>query len=533
VIKQQQNNAALYLRLSRDDGGDAESNSIGTQREILRRYARESGFDLYGEYIDDGISGTTFERPNFQRMISDVEAGKIGIILCKDLSRLGRNNAMVAYFTEIFFIEKSVRFIALNDGIDTFKGDNEIMPFKSVINEYYARDISKKIRSAYRAQAHKGVFTGSIAPYGYMKSPENKHLLIPNPDTVEPARSIFEMAAQGKSTVAIAKALTAQGYLTPSAYVRKHFGYGHKGGDYRHDTDWSPCSIGGILRNRVYVGQIVSCKSTSQSFKSKKVVRLPEDEHVVVENTHEGLVTQDTFDRIQDFLSLKKRGNKRDFDNIFQGFMKCADCGAGFSVASPNGKEGYFGYNCTKHRQHYCTSHYISYKNIYRIVLEALQEKLAFVQKNESELTQYAQKLASQANARDMKFARSELGRSRKRSGELDALIQKLFEQNAAGLLTDERFFTLSSTYETEQRQVKERIAQMQARLDEQDEGTRNAMRFFEIVRKYTEITELDTRVLRDLVDCVVIHKPEGRGKARTQKVVVNFRFIKDNWFSS
>ena len=345
MIKQQQNNAALYLRLSRDDGGDVESNSIGNQRAILQRYAREAGFDLFDEYVDDGFSGTTFERPSLKRMLADIDDGKIGIILCKDLSRFGRNNAMVSYYTELFFPENDIRFIAVNDGIDSATGDNEIMPFKSVINEYYARDISKKIRSAYKAQALKGAYTGPVPPYGYMKSPDNKYMLAPDPETAGVVRRIYEMAASGCAPYTIARTFTEERILVPNAYDKKKSNFGFKT-LYTIDTDWSPTSIRGIIKNEVYLGHMVSQKQSTKSYKSKKLIRLPEEDRIRVENTHAALADQETFDLANKCFRSKRMPNKLGFVNIFVGIIKCADCGSGLAYIYPTKSKPSWGYQC-------------------------------------------------------------------------------------------------------------------------------------------------------------------------------------------
>jgi len=248
VIKQQANTAAIYRRLSRDDGGDAESNSIVTQGQMLRRYAKEQGFLVFDEYTDDGFTGTNFARPDFKRMVRDIEDGKIGIVLCKDLSRLGRNNALVAYYTEIFFPENEVRFIAVTDAIDTFKGENEIMPFKSVVNEYYARDISRKVRSGYRARALNGDFTGPHAPYGYRKNPENKHQLIVDENTAGNVRRMFQMAADGLSPFKIASQLSREQILTPRAYTADQCGKYKDCFHPKWPTDWNNNTVATILR---------------------------------------------------------------------------------------------------------------------------------------------------------------------------------------------------------------------------------------------------------------------------------------------
>lgn len=534
MLKQQQNNAALYLRLSRDDGGDVESNSIGNQRAILQRYADESGFGVIGEYVDDGISGTTFERPSFKRMIEDIEAGRISIVLCKDLSRLGRNNAMVAYYTEIFFIENRVRFIALNDGIDTAFGDNEIMPFKSVINEYYARDISKKIRSAYKAQAQKGNFAGPVPPYGYLKNPDNKYHLIPNPDTAPVVKRMFAMAASGMGTARIAKALREDGILNPRAYSVQVLGI-NRPYTYKDDTDWAKTSVAQIIRNKAYLGHTVSQKASTISFKNKTRIKYPEEDFVTVLNTHEPLVEQEEFEIAQKIFSIKNRGNKFGFENIFVGILKCSDCGSGLAIQFPSKSNGrpFFSYSCNRYRQHskYCTTHYIRYDDIYKLVLDGIQEKQRFVKAHEEELALYAQKLADRGADIELKKMRSDLEKFRKRRDELDILIQKLFEQVALGAIPQERFATLSATYEDEQKTLKSKIAELEENISGRGGDVQNIMRFFELVRKHDEVTELSAAIIHEFIDSVVVYQAEGKRKDRTQKVVINFRFIKDNWF--
>ena len=532
MLRQKQNNAALYLRLSRDDGGDVESNSIGNQRSILQRYAEESEFIVIGEYVDDGISGTTFERPSFKRMVEDIEAGKISIVLCKDLSRLGRNNAMVAYFTEIFFIENRVRFIAVNDQIDTFVGDNEIMPFKSVINEYYARDISKKIRSAYKAQAQKGNFTGPVPPYGYLKDPNDKYHLIPNPETAPVVKRMYAMAASGIGTSQIAKALKNDGILNPTSYYIQVLEV-NRPITYKDDTEWSKTSISEIIRNKVYLGHMVSQKTSTISFKNKTRIQYPEEDFVTVLNTHEALVEQEEFDLAQKIFSIKNRGNKYGFENIFVGILKCSDCGSGLSINFPGTHKQYFSYCCNRYRQYstYCSSHYIRYDDVYRIVLEGIQDKQRFVKEHEDKLALYAQKLAGRNADIDLKQMRSDLDRFRKRRDELDVILQKLFEKMALGAIPQERFETLSSTYEEEQKSLKEKIATLQEKVSDRGGDVQNIMRFFKLVHKHDDVTELTADILHKFIDSVVIYQAGGKRKDRTQKVIINFRFIKDNRF--
>lgn len=365
LLKQQANNkekVALYSRLSRDDGLDKESNSIANQREMLKRYAKENKFYVYDEYIDDGFSGTTFNRPALNRMFEDIEAGKVNVVLVKDMSRLGRNNALFMYYVEEVFPDLDVRFIAINDMVDTAQDDNEIMPFKSVLNEYYARDISKKIRSSIRTTALTGGFTGAFAPYGYLVDPENKKKLIVDPETAPIVKRIFELSQQGTSTHQIARILCKDGILVPRAYRAKKKGILEQSKGFTFPTDWVGKNVKMILENQVYLGHMVSHKSQTKSFKNKKIVPVPKEDWIVVENTHEAIIDKETFEIVQKFISVKKQPNKTGKPNIFVGLVKCPDCGRNLAYSNPNGNEPRFRCRTYARNTELCTTHAISYK---------------------------------------------------------------------------------------------------------------------------------------------------------------------------
>lgn len=530
MLRQQANIAAIYKRLSRDDGGDAESNSIVTQGQMLRRYAKEQGFVVYDEYTDDGISGTTFERKDFKRMIRDIEDGKIGIVLCKDLSRLGRNNALVAYYTEIFFPDNDIRFIAVSDAIDTFNGDNEIMPFKSVVNEYYARDISRKVRSAYHTKALNGEFTAAYAPYGYKKDPENKHQLIVDGNVAGIVQRIFQMAADGLSPYKIASQLSREQILTPRAYTAEEYGKYKDCFHPKYPTDWNNGTIMTILQNREYLGHLVCNKSTTKSFKNRKLVRNPEEQWIETPNTHEPIVEEYVFVMAQKVVRVKKRDNTAGHDNIFSGLLKCSDCGGGLCYIKPK-TEGHQGsYNCNLYRKKstkYCTAHYITHKALYQLVLNDILRNAAIAKQYEGELTEYAQKVAS-GNANDKyKRVQKELDKYKQRSSELDIIIKKLFEQNALGVISDERFLSMSADYEREQKELSSKIAELKAQIDKRDAEGSNTTKFLNAVRKYSGITELTASILNDLIDSIVIYNAEGKSrKNRVQRVEINYKFI-------
>ncbi len=525
---QQTNNAAILCRLSRDDGGDYESNSIGNQRDILRRYAAEHDFSIYDEYVDDGISGLTFDRPGFKRMISDIEAGKINIVLCKDLSRLGRVNAMVAYYTEIYFPDNSIRFIAVNDSIDTFHGENELMGFKSIINEMYARDISKKIRSTMRNMALKGEYRGPHALYGYSKDPNDKHRLIINEETAPIVRRIFQMAAEGITAHGIKGQLSKEQVLTPRAYTANITGkYSTVSCIRQYPTDWSPVTVLSILKNRQYLGHTVSQKQTTKSFKSKSTVNRPKDEWIEVKDTHPALVDEQTFNTVQGYISTKRGAASIYAGNIWAGLLKCPDCGKSLIYcAAAKSRPPYI--SCSRYRRHSkrCTAHYIAIPTLEQLVLLDIRKKAAFAKRYEGNLLEYTRLIAAEESERDSRQTQIDLDKYKRRSAEIDTVLKRMVEQNALGVLADERFATLAREYEEEHGDLRQKIIDAEQKALKQKTGSENAIRFHKIVHKYTDIEELTVSILHELIDHIKVYDAVGRGKSRTQDVEINYRFV-------
>ncbi|MCL1904314.1 MAG: recombinase family protein [Oscillospiraceae bacterium] len=523
MINQQQKLGAIYLRLSRDDGGDSESNSITNQREMLLRYASDKGIIVINEYIDDGVSGTTFDRCGFNRMVSDIECGKIGTVICKDLSRLGRNNALVAYYTEIFFVEKRVRFICVNDGIDSAQGDNDIMPFKSIINEYYAKDISKKIRSVKTLHAHKGRRAGGKTPFGYILNPDDKHYLIPDTRIAPVIKEMFSMAANGKTVGDIRKYLVANNIPTPSTYR----------GDKAENCDWNKTSITKILKNCVYIGHTVAQKHATVSFKSKKRIIRPESDWVEVKNTHEAITDEQTFNKVQKLIGVKQRANKSDFDNIFKGLLRCETCGASMSLRNSNRPPHYL---CnTSRNQHEtsvrkCTTHHVRFAALNEVVLRKVKKLAALAKVHESDLTEFLRTIRDSHSESDVKREQQELERLNTRITELDAIIKKLLEQNALGVISNERFVPLVTEYDSEQKALLARVGEIQSKLKRNLANTGEAADFFGLLTKYTDIQELTMPLLHELIDKIVVHERvvqriEGK-EAVEQEIDVHFKFL-------
>lgn len=522
--------AALYSRLSRDDGmGEGESNSIVNQKQMLGQYAVEHGFEIVDYYVDDGWSGTNFERPDFKRMISDIEKDLIDIVIVKDLSRLGRNNAMVALYTEMIFPDNDVRFIAINDNIDTTNGDNDIMPFKNVVNEFYAKDISKKIRSAYRVKALNGEFTAAFAPYGYMKDSENKHRLIPDPNTADIVRRVFKLAADGVSPYKISMILRADKILIPRAYFAETTGRYTTSYNKKYPYDWCNSTITTILKNRVYLGHMVNNKSTTKSYKNRKLVKLPESEWIEVKNTHEPLVDEMTWELAQKTIGKKKRPMRTGEIQIFSGLVKCSTCGCALTLAKQNDRKGNGNFACSTSRKKgkaYCSFHYITYDNLYKIVLEDIRKQANVAKSYEQEFVEAVTEFKLKKQKEQCSKNERNIEKANLRLSELENIIRCLYEDKVNGKITEFRFNLLADGYEREQQKLTEEIHQWQEELTVIRDTKEQTKLFADCVKKYTDIKELTAPILNELIDKIVVYDAEKVDGVRTQKIEIYYRFV-------
>jgi len=518
----------LYARLSKDDGdADKESNSITNQLQMLRYHAKEKGFEIIGEYVDDGISGTTFDRPDLNRMIKDaMDDTRATGIMVKDMSRFGRNNAMFMYYVEEIFPNNDILFIALNDDVDTRFDENEMMPFKSIMNEYYARDTSKKIRSVKKTMALNGGFCGSFAPYGYMVDPKNKRQLLVDPETAPNVRHIFELSKQGNSVHQIARALCEDGILIPRAYRAMKNGTLDTSTGFKFPTDWVGKNVKMILENQVYLGHMVSHKTQTKSFKNKKLVPVPEDEWIIVKNTHEAIVDEETFELVQKFISVKKRPNKTGRPNMFVGLVKCPDCGRNMAFSNPNGKEPRFRCRTYARNSNLCTTHAISYDALQQIVMGDIQKHLRSMEALGDQFIEEMHKLSEKGGGQKIKQFRQDLEIAEKRIAEIDSVIMKLFEQNTFGKITDERFEKMSSAYENEQKELIQKRDELKTKIKAEEKKTQSTTQFLETIRKYENVTELNRSMLVELIDSIYVYQAEGTGRDRRQKVEINYRFL-------
>ena len=522
--------AALYMRLSRDDDGAAESASITTQRKMLRSYAADNGYLVFDEYVDDGWSGTNFDRPDFKRMIADIEAKKINLVITKDLSRLGRDYITTGQYTEIYFPSKGVRYIAINDGYDSDSPYTDIAPFKNVINEMYARDTSKKIRSAFTTKMREGAYIAAFAPYGYQKDPTDKNRLVVDAQSGEVVKQIFRMAANGALPIEIARMLNAQNVPSPAVYRCMT----HEGLDvnlYSQRQEWTSATITKMLRNVVYLGHIAQGKTTKVSFKSHLTVTTPRDEWIVVENTHEALVDEETFDLVRRRTEARTCEKKGEFYNLFSGIAKCADCGRNMSATGTRKKGSPANLTCGGYKLYgadECSNHFIDYNVLYEIVLTSLKEQLSISREEHMTILDNAQKrqlsiLKQQDNSK-------ELGGIKKRLRELESIIGKLYEDNAAGRLSDARMNKLLPKYEQEAETLESRITEIEseeAAPAQSEQASREKLD--KLLHQFTDVTELTPKLLFKLIDHIEIgqgcYEKGEHGKVKHQTVKIFYRF--------
>ncbi len=501
---------ALYCRLSRDDELQGDSNSIINQKKILQKYALEHGYTNFRFYIDDGISGTTFNRPGFQEMIADVEAGIVKRVIIKDMSRFGRDYLQVGMYTEIMFPEHDVHFIAVNDGVDSDKGDNEFTPFRNIINEWYAKDTSKKIRAVMRVKGNAGEHLATNAPYGYMKDPADKKQWLRDEDAAQVVYDIGLYVMEGYGPSQIARKLKERKILTPAAY------YESKGitCNVKKDGDpyaWDNTTIAHIMDNwRVYLGHTVNFKTTKKSYKSKKKIHNPESEWVIFENTHEAIWTEAIAEAVRQARQSRRRPTKMGEMGMFSGMMYCADCGAILYQCRATGfRKDQEYYLCSGYRKgkDVCgTPHSIRTVILEELVLQNLCEIVSFARAHEDRFVQMVMDTDMKQRNKDLAKKKKLLADAEKRIVELDNIIKRLYEDNITGKLTDERFCKLSQDYEEEQRGLKSQVVLIREEVEAAESKSADVSRFLSIVKQYTEIPELTPFILHEFVDKIVIH---------------------------
>lgn len=519
---------ALYLRLSRDDEFQGDSNSIKNQRMLLERYAAGNGFVNIKEYVDDGYTGTNFERPGFKAMVADIERGIIGTVIVKDMSRFGRNYLEVGFYTEVMFPNNDVRFIAVGNGVDSAnQTDSDFTPFLNIINEWYAKDTSKKIRAVNKSRMERGERTNDAHPYGY--DLVDKKLIV-NVETAPVVRKIFKLCIEGYGPVQIANILASEKILTPAAYRFTKYG------NYACATfadvvpyAWNSQTVIVILADRTYLGDTVLHKSYTRSFKDKRRLDVPVEERYVFEHTHEPIVTEDEFRMVQEIRRSKQRRCRSGEKSIFAGLLYCADCGrAMYNHNQIKRGKPYSDFVCGnyRHKAHACTPHRISVAALEQIVSEQLRGMMAFANTNEKKFVELLQKTDARKRKTDTEQKRKALSKAETRISELDRLMQRIYEDSVSGKITEERFMILSQTYEQEQHDLKETAKALQAELSQSAEQEENLSRFLSVVHRHTEFTELTSELLREFIEKICVHQPETAEGVRTQKVDIYYNFI-------
>ena len=516
---------ALYCRLSQDDMLQGESNSITNQKAILKKYADDNGFHNTVFYVDDGVSGTTWKREGFKAMMADIEDGKVGIVITKDLSRLGRDYLKTGELIEMVFPDYDVRYIAINDGVDTFKSENELMAFKNIFNDWYARDTSKKIRAVFKAKGQSGKHLSNPI-YGYKHSETDKNLWVIDEEAAEVVRKIFRLCIEGYGPSKIARILTQEGIPTPTAYaLSQGRDNGHKNAKLHR---WGSETIAHILEKAEYCGHTVNFRTHVKSYKNKKRVDNPKEDWLVFENTHEPIITQQEFDLVQELRKHKHRPTEIEEINPFSGICFCADCGRKMHLCrakSLTADQEHLKCGTYANDKDECTAHFIRTIVLKEIVLGELNKMVAFVKDNENEFIQVAMDNSVQKQSSELDKSKKKLKESEKRIAELDRLFTRLYEDNVSGKISDERFTLMSAGYEDEQTKLRATVAELTAYINTAEQKSADVNAFIQAVRKYEHITELTPEIMHELIEKIVIHAPDKSSGHRTQEIEIHYRF--------
>ncbi len=520
---------ALYCRLSRDDELQGDSNSIVNQKAILSKYAKDNGFRNPKYFVDDGVSGTTFDREGFQAMIAEVENGNVGTIIVKDMSRFGRDYLKVGFYTEVMFAEKDVRFIAINNGIDSAnQTDSDFTPFLNIMNEWYARDSSKKVKAVFKAKGETGKPLATTPPYGYMKSPDNPNEWIIDEEAAEVVKRIYNLCMAGYGTSQICNLFQKEQILCPRAYWVKN-------GFYTYDMPekpykWHPNTISNILSKKEYLGHTVNFKTYRKSYKSKKKLDNPEENQMVFENTHEPIIDLDTWERVQELRKNKRRPTRTGKTNMFSGIAYCADCGQKLYYCTSKyyeSRQDHF--VCSTSRRNgkeECSSHFIRAVVLEKGVLEHLRYVISYVASFEDKFREIMGAKHKAEVKKEIAAKRRAITKAEKRIEELDRLFKSIYEDKTAGVLSERRFKMLADDYEREQENLRKSIATLTAEVEHQEEQSENVERFVEKVHKYFDLQELTPTILNDMVKRVYVHTPQKINGKRTQEIDIYYDLV-------
>ncbi|MFI3325211.1 MAG: recombinase family protein [Clostridia bacterium] len=519
----------LYARLSQEDESFGESNSIQNQKMLLQKYAEEHGFENIVIKSDDGYSGTTFIRPAWIEIMNLIEINQVSTLIVKDMSRLGREYLQVGKLMEIDFPTYGVRFIAINDGVDSAKGDNEFTPFKNIINEWYAKDCSKKIKAVIKSKAERGERVSGRAPYGYMNNPDIKKI-VPNPDTADNVKLIFKLCMDGCGPKIIANKLEEMQILTPSNYYYSITNVKLTNIDIEHPYHWSSKTVAQVLDNEVYIGNTINLKYTTLSYKNKKHIVKPEDEWVKFENTHEPLVSKDTWEICQNVRKNRKRPAKGELiPNMFSGMVFCNDCKKPLSFTREN-KTGNCYFVCATNRKYgskECTPHRISEKHLKTMLLDEIKRVTHFARQDEEKFVKFIIDKSNAETKKELSKLHKQVSKLEKRDNELLVLFKKTYEDNVLGKISDEQFQMLSTCYNQEQKEIKTSLPDLKEQIVKLENTMQDTEKFISKAKKYTNINELTSEILRTFIDKIIVEeRPEKSKRNAVQDVWIYYRDI-------
>lgn len=526
---------ALYCRLSRDDKTDKESNSIANQKKMLSAYAHERHLGSTKFYVDDGFTGTNFNRPGFQELLEDIETGYVSTVIVKDLSRLGREYLQVGYYTETYFPDHDVRFIAINDNVDCINGATDMddfTPIKNIINELYAKDISRKVRSAHKIRGNSGEPL-SQPPYGYMKDPQDKKRWIIDPEAAPIVKEIFKLYLQGNGIDTIARIMQEEGHLNCTAYwASKGINRGGKK-TQPNPYKWKCSTVYGILQRQEYCGDVLNFKTHSKSFKNHRRIDNPKEDWLEFRDVHEPIIERETYEKVQKLLATTKHRAPKEENgpkNIFCDLLYCADCGKKLWYHTNTINKDIHYFSCSNYAKDYrgtCKSrHYIRADAVARIVEMELRRLAEYLVEDEERFAEILARKTNRESAAEKKTAESELNKAQMRLEMIPKLLKKLYENNLTGKVSDEDYAILSAEFSEERELLKKRILALRERLQQIESRAGEREEFIKAIRKFLEMRTLTNQLLRELIDRIDVYETEGTGRCRTQRVVIFYKFV-------
>ena len=530
MIKQSEKITAIYCRLSRDDELAGESNSISNQKSIISKFCKDNGLKNLQYFVDDGYSGTNFNRPAWTELLDKIENGEVGALVVKDMSRLGRDYLKVGFYTEVLFVEKGVRFIAINNGIDSANQiDSDFTPFLNIINEWYAKDTSKKIRAVMKSKGESGEYLCTNPPYGYLKDPDNKKQWIVDAEAAAVVKDIFGLCVAGNGPTQIARILQSRKVPTPTVHAQS-LGLATRNPMPTDPYHWVGDSVAYILEQPVYLGQTVNFKTHKQSYKTKKTIDNPKEQWRIFPNTHEAIVDVDTFNHVQELRKNKRRPTRTGKTNMFSGIVRCADCKAKMYYCTTNNfekRQDHFVCSTSRTKgKEVCGSHFIRAVILEQGVLHHIRTVMWLVANYEEKFRAALGAMQKSEMKKALASKKKQVNQIDRRIDELDRLFKKVYEDYANEKLSEARYEMLSSEYEAEQAELKEKLSTLTAEIEQQEEQADSIDKFIAKVKKYLEMTELTPMILNDLVKAVYVHKPKKVDEKRVVDIDVSYDFV-------